>query len=145
MTQSREDRDFVIYDNHCSMCTLFARYVGRLTGGRVRLVGHYSRQGSKMRDELLDSDALEMFWFVDKSTAYGGRAAILPLLRNVVTGWLARGSRKPAELPASAASRDTAWNSASCQSSDCSGPKDVFIRSASIIRNSRVIQLNRER
>ena len=74
----------VIYDNECYLCIQFAKFVNFLTKGRLRLVGHYTDFGKQIRDSVLDSSALEMFWFIDKKTAYGGRAAIVPLLSTIL-------------------------------------------------------------
>ena len=46
------------------------------------MVGHYSNFGKKIREEILDDSALEMFWFIDENTASGGRAALLPLIKS---------------------------------------------------------------
>ena len=142
MAQNRPDQVFIIYDDHCSMCTMFARCAGRLSGGSLVLVGHYSRRGERMRRELLGSGALEMFWLVDRDAAYGGRAAIGPLLKYIAAGWSAGGLRRRRGSRGPGAVADAADGPASCASSDCSGPADVFIRSASLIRNSRIIRVD---
>ena len=67
----------VLYDDRCRLCARFAGAVGRLGGNRILLVGHYSPLGERIRRSLLGSDALDMFWFIDSSTAYGGRAGLL--------------------------------------------------------------------
>ena len=33
------------------------------------MIGHYSDFGTKIRNEILDESALEMFWFIDKKRA----------------------------------------------------------------------------
>ena len=75
---------FVIYDNECYLCVQFAKFVNFLTKGRLRLVGHYTDFGEQVRNSILDSSALEMFWFIDEKTAYGGRAAIGPLFSAIL-------------------------------------------------------------
>ncbi len=70
---------------------------------------------------------LEMFWFIDKETAYGGRAAIIPLLSAI----LRVHGRK--------------FNEVSIQESCDIGCKDslaVFFRSASLITHSRKIRIS---
>jgi len=57
----------VIYDNQCYLCTKFAKVVNFLSRGKLLLVGHYSSLGEKLRNEILDSSALEMFWLVFRS------------------------------------------------------------------------------
>ena len=116
----------VIYDNECYLCIQFAKFVNFLTKGRLRLVGHYTDFGKEIRDNILDSSALEMFWFIDKKTAYGGRAAIGPLFSAIlhVNG---KNIRKK--------------NIGDSCILGCKSPKAVFVRSASLLTHSKRINL----
>ena len=116
----------MIYDNECYVCVQFAKLVNYLAKGRLYLVGHYTDFGKDLRDNFLDSSALKMFWFIDSKTAYGGRAAISPLFSAI-------------------------WNSSKSfpkkkiQSNDtlrCKSPAAVFLRSASLLTNSKKIKLS---
>jgi hypothetical protein len=116
----------VIYDNQCYLCTKFAKVVNFLARGKLSLVGHYSTLGEKLRNEILDSSALEMFWFIDGKTAYGGRAALGPLFNAILT------------------SKEIKENTISLEEScdtECKTAKAVFIRSASLLTNSKKIKL----
>ncbi len=115
----------VLYDDRCYLCIKFAEAVGRLGRNRISLVGHYSPLGEQVRAEHLESDALDMFWFIDGSMAYGGRAALGPLLRALL-------SSEPRGVDQRA--------SESCDAG-CKTAKAVFIRSASLLSNSRRIRL----
>ncbi len=117
---------FVIYDNECYLCVQFAKFVNFLTKGRLRLVGHYTDFGKQIRDNILDSSALEMFWFIDEKTAYGGRAAINPLFSAIF-----RVNKKNAQ---------NKIIEDSCNLS-CKSPKAVFFRSASLLTHSKRINL----
>jgi len=116
----------VIYDNECYLCIQFAKFVNFLTKGRLRLVGHYTDFGKEIRDNILDASALEMFWFIDKKTAYGGRAAIGPLFSAIlhVNG---KNIRKK--------------NIGDSCILGCKSPKAVFFRSASLLTHSKRINL----
>ena len=116
----------VIYDNECYLCVQFARFVNFLAKGRLRLVGHYTDFGKQIRDSTLDSSALEMFWFIDKKTAYGGRAAIGPLFSAILHVNKKNVQKKIVED--------------SCNL-DCKSPKAVFFRSASLLTHSKRIIL----
>ncbi len=116
----------VIYDNQCYLCTKFAKAVNFFSRGKLHLVGHYSSLGEKIRNEILDSSALEMFWFVDEKTAYGGRAALGPLFSAILSS---KGSKE---------------NSVSIEEAcdtGCKTAKAVFFRSASLLTNSKKIKL----
>jgi len=123
----RDELPLVIYDDKCYVCIKFAKLMNFLARGRLRMIGHYTEFGKTIREEILEDDALEMFWFVDNETAYGGRAAIIPLLSAIIRIH----GRK--------------FNEMSIQESCDIGCKDslaVFFRSASLITHSRKIKIS---
>ena len=116
----------VLYDDQCYLCIKFAKFVNFLTRGKVLLVGHYSELGEKIRTEILDSSALEMFWFIDDKTAYGGRAALGPLFKEIFSSKPKKNGKMEMQY--------------SCDVG-CKTTKSVFIRSASLLSNSKKISL----
>ena len=118
----------VIYDNECYLCIQFAKFVNFLTKGRLRLVGHYTDFGKEIRDNILDTGALEMFWFIDEKTAYGGRAAIGPLFSAILHG-NGKNNRKK--------------NIGDSCPRGCKSPKVVFFRLASLLTRSKRINLRK--
>ncbi|HLD79606.1 MAG TPA: hypothetical protein VJA18_03530 [Candidatus Nanoarchaeia archaeon] len=117
----------VLYDNKCYLCIKFAKMINFLAKGRLRLVGHYTDLGKKLRDEVLDSSALSMFWFIDEKTAYGGRAALLPLFSAIIS---AKGNSEGIRVQESL-------------DIGCKDTKAVFLRSASLVSNSKKIILKK--
>ncbi len=115
----------IIYDNQCYLCIKFAKFVNFLARGRLRIIGHYTEIGKKIRQDVLDSSALEMFWFVDGKTAYGGRAGLFPLLSAIIR---ANGSAEDLSIQES------------CDLG-CKNTKAVFLRSASLLTNSKKITI----
>ena len=116
----------VLYDDRCYLCIKFAKIVNFLAKGRLRFVGHYTDLGKKLREEILDSSALSMFWFIDKKIAYGGRAALGPLFFAIIC---AKGKSDDISIQES------------CDIG-CKDTKAVFLRSASLLSNSKKIVLN---
>ena len=117
----------MIYDDKCYVCIKFAKLMNFIAKGKLRMIGHYTEFGGKIREEILEDDALEMFWFIDKDTAYGGRAAIIPLLSAILSV------------------HERKFNKMSIQESCDIGCKDtlaVFFRSASLITHSRKIDIS---
>ena len=74
----KDEIPIVLFDDQCYVCIKFATIVNFLARGKITMVGHYSNFGIKIRNEILDESALEMFWFIDKKRASGGRAALFP-------------------------------------------------------------------
>ena len=116
----------VVYDNQCYLCVKFAKIVEFLTRGNLTMIGHYSELGVKLRKTILGESALEMFWLIDEKTAYGGRAALLPLLRIIIT--------------TSGGNSNKIKMNIKCEQ-ECKTVKAVFIRSASLFSNSKRIDL----
>jgi hypothetical protein len=118
----------IIYDNKCYLCIKFAQAVNFLARHKIHLVGHYTELGKKLREDILDSSAYQMFWFVDGKTAYGGRASLLPLLFTIFKS-------KDFQSTQNVVIEET------CDT-ECKNPKAVFVRSASLFTNSRKIKIN---
>lgn len=115
----------VIYDNHCYLCVKFAKIINFFSRGRIAMVGHYSSLGQKIREDVLDDSALQMFWLINEKNAFGGRAALLPLVKAII-------SLKKKESVSIKINEQ-------CDH-DCKTVKAVFIRSVSLLSNSKKIE-----
>ena len=73
----KDNFPIVLYDNQCYLCMKFAKFVNIFARGKVTMVGHYSEFGEKIRKEILDESALEMFWFINKKRAFGVKILLL--------------------------------------------------------------------
>ncbi|MDH3276688.1 MAG: hypothetical protein OEL77_01395 [Nitrosopumilus sp.] len=122
----KEKIPIIVFDDLCYLCTKFANSVNFLARGNLTIIGHYSNQGEEIKNQILGDSAYEMFWLIDKKMAYGGRAAILPLIRAIIT------SKKKS-------SNNVKFES-NCKQ-ECKTIKSVFIRSASLLSNSKKIKL----
>ena len=122
----KEITPLVIYDNECYLCVQFAKFVNFLAKGKLHFVGHYTDFGKKIRENILDSNALKMFWFIDNNTAYGGRAALGPLFSSIFN---ANGNNIKKNIEQD-----------HCELG-CKSTKAVFFRSASLLTNSKKIKL----
>ena len=122
----KEEIPIVLFDDQCYVCIKFATIVNFLARGKITMVGHYSDFGIKIRNEILDQSALEMFWFIDKKRASGGRAALFPLIKSMFSTKSRK--RKFAQLD-------------NICSKDCKTVKSVFVRSFTLITNSKKIDL----
>ena len=122
----KENIPIVLFDNQCYLCMKFAKTINYFARGKISMVGHYSEFGEKIRKEILDETALDMFWFITKKRAYGGRAALLPLIKSIFNEKSKKSS--PVKIDKE------------CQQ-DCKTVKAVFVRSTSLITNSKIIDL----
>jgi len=122
----KENIPIVVYDDQCYLCTKFAKIVNFLSRGNLTIIGHYSNQGEEIRNQILDDSALEMFWLIDEKTAFGGRAAIIPLISSIITSKKKKSNNMKLE--------------SKCKQ-ECKTVKSVFIRSASLLSNSKKIEL----
>ncbi|EGG41935.1 hypothetical protein Nlim_1168 [Candidatus Nitrosarchaeum limnium SFB1] len=114
----------IVYDNQCYLCVKFAKVVEFLTRGNLTMIGHYSDIGTELKKSILGESALEMFWFIDNNTAFGGRAALIPLIKAIF-------SAKKKKM-------NKIQEDENCEQ-ECKTVKTVFIRSASLFSNSKKI------
>ncbi|EIJ65553.1 hypothetical protein BD31_I1321 [Candidatus Nitrosopumilus salaria BD31] len=122
----KENTPIMVFDNQCYLCVKFAKVVDFFARGKISMVGHYSSFGMKIRTDILDESALKMFWFIDKNIVYGGRAALFPLLKSVLSNKIKKSSVIKIDE--------------NCNQ-DCKTIKSVFVRSFSVLTNSKKIVL----
>ena len=122
----KEKVPIILFDDQCYVCIKFATIVNFLARGKITMVGHYSNFGIKIRNEILDESALEMFWFINKKRASGGRAALFPLIKSILST-----KQKKSEFS----------QLENICSKDCKNTKAVFVRSFSLITSSKKINL----
>ena len=122
----KDEIPIVLFDDQCYVCIKFATIVNFLARGKITMIGHYSDFGIKIRNEILDQTALEMFWFIDEKRASGGRAALFPLIKSIFSTKSRK--RKFTQLD-------------NICSKDCKTVKSVFVRSFTLITSSKKIDL----
>ncbi len=120
----KENIPIVVFDNQCYLCVKFAKFVDFFARGKITMVGHYSDFGIKIRNEILDESALDMFWFIDKKRACGGRAALVPLVKSIFSKKIKKSLTMRVDEKCN---------------QDCKTVKAVFIRSTSLLTNSKKI------
>jgi len=117
----------ILFDNQCYWCEKFIKIINFFARDKIPIVGHYSNFGIKIRNKILDESALDMFWFINKNTAYGGRAAIMPLVNTV----LFRRTKNVTKIKV----KDE------CKQ-NCKTVKAFFTRTSSLFRNSKTIKID---
>ena len=122
----KENIPIVLFDNQCYLCIKFAKMINFFARDKITMVGHYSEFGEKIRKSILDESALDMFWFINQKRACGGRAALLPLLKSILSEKTKKSSMYKINDE--------------CKQ-DCKTIKAVFVRSTSLITNSKTIDL----
>jgi len=122
----KENTPIVVYDDQCYLCTKFVKIVNFLARGNLTIIGHYSNQGEEIRNQVLDESALDMFWLIDEKNAHGGRAALFPLIRSIITSKEKKSNKMKFD--------------SNCEQ-ECKTVKSVFLRSASLLSNSKTIEL----
>jgi hypothetical protein len=86
------NRPLLIYDDKCYSCTKFAKVVGILSRGWVRIAGHYYSQDAKQAKNVIfppGYDSTKMFWLVNKNGAYGARSGLPHVIKEIAFGLVA--------------------------------------------------------
>ena len=121
-----EQLPIIVFDNQCYWCGKFIKIMNFFARDKIPIIGHYSDFGVEVRKEILDETALDMFWFIDKNMAYGGRAALLPLLKAII--FKKTGNGKNTKIKNE------------CQE-NCKTAKAFFTRTSSLFHNSKTIKI----
>jgi hypothetical protein len=117
----------VLFDNQCYWCEKFIKIINFFARDKIPIVGHYSDFGIKIRNKILDESALDMFWFINKNMAYGGRAAIIPLVDTILFRRTKNGTKIKVKDE--------------CKQ-NCKTVKAFFTRTSSLFRNSKTIKID---
>jgi hypothetical protein len=83
------DRPLLIFDDKCSSCFKFAKYVNIMSQGWIKIAGHYYSKIALETKKMIfptNYDSTKMFWLIYKNTAYGGRSALTPVIKEIVRG-----------------------------------------------------------
>jgi hypothetical protein len=121
-----EDIPILLFDNHCYACMKFIKIIDFFAHGKFLIVGHYSNFGLKIREDYLDESALEMFWLINKKKAFGGRAALIPVIKVML-------SKKIKEIPIMGIEKE-------CQQG-CKTIKEIVKRTTSVFSNSKILKI----
>ena len=116
----------MVFDNQCYLCVRFAKFVSLLARDKITMIGHYSSLGVKIRNEILDEFALDIFWFINNKRAHSGRAALFPLAKSIFM-------KKSKKISTVRVDKD-------CYQ-DWKTVKAVFVRSSSLLTHSKKIDL----
>jgi len=82
-------RPLLIYDDRCPSCWRFAFWARRLSGGWIRLAGHYySPEATKVKRIIFPDnyDPTKMFWLINKNGAFGARSALMEVFKEIIRG-----------------------------------------------------------
>ena len=120
----------LIYDNLCSSCTTYAKYVNKITSGKITMLGHYTQEGKDFKNQIFPQgyEGLEMSWFVTKNFAFGGRKGLIKLIKYMFS--MKKGNGFPINK----------FDLNEC-TTDCRTVKGVMIRSCSILTDGKVIKI----
>lgn len=123
----------LIYDDMCTSCTTYAKWVNRLVNGKITMMGHYSETGRKFKKEIFPQgyEGLEMSWFVTENTAYGGSKGLRKLLGYIFSKNKLKNKQN---------FQENQFDSSKCVL-DCTTVQGVMFRSLSILTKSKTIPI----
>lgn len=121
----------LIYDNLCTSCTNYARFIDRFLKGKITMIGHYTLQGKEFKQKIFPEnyDGSEMSWFVTEEKAYGGRKGLQHLIKYIFSIKHRKYSKNNFDLN-------------EC-TTDCGTINSVMFRSCSVLSNSKIIELKK--
>ena len=122
-------RPLLIYDDKCSSCTKFANIATALSGGHIRIAGHYySDEAIRSKNMIFPKtfDPTGMFWLINKNGAYGARCGLIQTIKEIIVALIKIRSIKKT-------------NKVKCSNCviSCGSIENTFRRVAGMMRNSR--------
>ena len=140
-------RPLLIYDDRCSSCSKFALWARRLSGGWIRLAGHYySSEASKVKKSIFPDnyDPTQMFWLINENGAFGARSGLIEVFKEIIRGLVRTkiGDNFPNVREGCTVTEGedvTLFNNNSCSSfagSCCASFRDTWTRIFRMLRNS---------
>lgn len=125
-------RPLLIYDDKCFSCTQFANIARVLSGGYIRIAGHYYSDEALRAKKLVFPaayDSNKMFWLINKNGAYGARSGLLQVIREIIISLIKRRyTRSETKISA---------YEAKCELNSCASPMKSLKRIAGLMLNSK--------
>jgi len=107
-------------------------YAFKYCRGQITCIGHYSKDGQKLRKLVFPTNykETEMFWIINENHAYGGRSGLLPLLVLIIKGIVKRKKASNRDFPEH------------CSSSEmCKNKKFKIKRLYNLLRNGKKLDI----
>jgi hypothetical protein len=86
---SKFTQPLLIYDDKCISCENFAKTVAKISKGWIRIAGHYHSQEAIDTKKMIfpiNYDPTEMFWLINKKGAFGARAGLFQVIKEIIIG-----------------------------------------------------------
>lgn len=124
-------RPLLIYDDKCSSCTKFANIAKALSGGHIRIAGHYYSDEAIRSKEIIfptTYDPTGMFWLINKNGAYGARCGLIQVIKEIIVALIKKRNIKK---------RAKKVECCNCEIISCGSIENTFKRVAGMMMNSR--------
>ncbi len=128
------ERPYLIYDNYCYACYKFASLMKFFSRNRIQILGHYnSEKSSKIKKMIFpsDYDSTKMFWLINKHGAWGARAGLIPLFKEILYGNIRPLSDKPSDIVEPDYLKKDCENNRSCKLN-----ANIILRLFNLFKNS---------
>lgn len=125
-------RPLLIYDDKCFSCTQFANIARVLSGGYVRIAGHYYSDEALRAKKIVfpaSYETTKMFWLINRNGAYGARSGLLQVIREIIIALIKRRYTKN--------ETKISTNKSKCQINSCGSPIKTVKRIVSLMVNSK--------
>jgi hypothetical protein len=125
-------RPLLIYDDKCFSCTQFANIARVLSGGYIRIAGHYYSDEALLAKKIVfpaSYETTKMFWLINRNGAYGARSGLLQVIKEIIISLIKRRYTTSETKISSYKSK--------CQLTSCGSPTKTLKRIASLMVNSK--------
>src|SRR5215510_6339432 len=139
-------RPMLIFDDTCSSCEKFARLANSASRRWIRIAGHYYSDEALITKKLIfpkDYESTRMFWIITSRGAYGGRAGLLPLIKEIIVGFFIHNEYKHDSRDNTGINKNIRTVPCNLKPPSCESTKGIISRLFGLLRTSATMPIDK--
>lgn len=139
-------RPFMIYDDTCLSCQKFAKIANVISRGWIRIGGHYySEEAIRTKTAVFPKnyESTKMFWIINSNGAFGGRAGLMPLIKEVLVGLFIHGEHRHERKEFNPIHAEISKDKCVNKTSSCESIKGTIDRVITLLKSSAKLPVHK--
>ena len=141
-------RPLMIYDDTCLSCQRFARIASVISRRWIRIVGHYySEEAISTKKAIFpkDYESTKMFWIINSNGAFGGRAGLVPLIKEIIVGLFIHNEYRHEHNEFNLMHSETSKNKCAINTSSCRSIKGTIARVINLLKSGAILPIDKQK
>jgi hypothetical protein len=136
----------MIYDDTCLSCQKFAKIANVISRGWIRIGGHYySEEAIRTKTAVFPKnyESTKMFWIINSNGAFGGRAGLMPLIKEVLVGLFIHGEHRHERREFNPIHAEISKDKCVNKTSSCESIKGTIDRVITLLKSSAKLPVHK--